>query len=219
MGVNKVREGITDYEVVEEAARQEIIRRYFRYKKEYILGLVGKEVVDEIEKILNFADLSETERSVVIPARECAKLNKEGNKGVFCGSAIDLKGKIICGKNSELLHSESACIINALKKLANIPQKINIFPRSVIDSIRMLKQKINLNSNPSLDVSEILIALAISASINPSAQECLDKLPMLRGAEMHVTHLPTKGDEVGLREIGINLTTDGELSGKIYLIE
>ncbi|HQL42206.1 MAG TPA: DUF1846 family protein, partial [Candidatus Omnitrophota bacterium] len=45
MGVNRAGFGITDDQAVQEAACQEIIRRYFRYKCEYALGLVDKESV------------------------------------------------------------------------------------------------------------------------------------------------------------------------------
>lgn len=222
MGVNKVKEGIIDEEIIKEASKQEIIRRYFRYKKEYQLGLIEKSVIDEIEKIMRVYDLTEELREVVLVARESAKLAEiegKGNKGFFCGCAIEINGEIITGKNSELLHSESACIINALKRLSKIPDSIDIFPKHIIDSIKKMRQKISGSSNPSLDVSEILIALAISASTNPSAQECIKKLSLLKGAEMHSTHLPTKGDETGIRDLGINLTTDAEISGRVYLIE
>lgn len=223
MGVNKVKEGIISEEIVQEASKQEIIRRYFRYKKEYQLGLINKDVLDRINKIMNSLDLSEKNRTVVSKARECAldseKNPQKGNKGFYCGSAISLGGKIITGKNSQLLHSESACILNTLKELAKIPDNIDLIPKQIINSIRFLKQKTHKNLNPSLDVSEILITLAISSSSNPSAQACIEKIPLLNGAEMHTTHLPTKGDETGIRDLGINLTTDAELTGKIYLVD
>ncbi len=34
------------------------------------------------------------------------------------------------------------------------------------------------------------------------------QLPKLRGCELHLTHLPTPGDERGLRRLGVNLTCD-----------
>ena len=221
MGVNKAKQGIIDDEIIQKASKQEIIRRYFRYKKEYFLGIVNKEVLDRIEKIMQRVEVNEKEREVVIHSRKAAKTAKQdsekGNRGFYCGSAIQLNGEIITGKNSKLLHSESACIINALKKLANIPGNILLFPKELINSIGRLKEKIYSNPNPSLDVSEILIALALSASTNPFALECINKLHLLKNSEMHTTHLPTKGDEIGLRDLGINLTTDAELTGKIYL--
>jgi len=219
MGISKTKEGIIDDNIVKEAAKQEIIRRYFRYKKEKLFGIVNKEVVDKIERLMQKLNLNENYRKVVVWARQAAldaeKDITKGSKGFYCGSAIEIDDKIITGKNSELLHSESACIINALKYLANIPDNIMLFPKNLIDSIRDLKQKISSNPNPSLDVSEILISLAISSPTNPSALECINKLPLLNGTEMHTTHLTTKGDEAGLRDLGINLTTDAELTAKI----
>jgi len=221
MGVSKTKQGIIDDEVVRWAAKQEIIRRYFRHKKENLLGIVGKEVVDRIEKLMQKLGIDEKYREVVKYARQAAleaeKEEDKGNKGFYCGSAIQIGNKIITGKNSELLHSESSCIIKALKYLANIPADIHLLPESMINNIRTLKQKISANPNPSLDVSEISVALAVASSTNPFVLECINKIPLLKSCEMHTTHLPTKGDEVGLRDLGINLTTDAELTPKIYL--
>jgi len=220
MGVSKTKEGIDNDEVVREASKKEIIRRYFRYKKEKVLGLTKKEVVDKVRKLMQELEVDENYLETVSYARQAAidseKQENKGNKGFYCGSAIKVDGKIIAGKNSELLHSESACIINALKYLANLPDDINLLSGTIINQIRELKKKILSSQNPSLDVSEILIALAISSPTNPAASECLDKIPLLKNCEMHTTHLSTKGDENGLRDLGINLTTDAELTPKIY---
>ena len=221
MGVSKTKQGIIDDEIVKEASKQEIIRRYFRYKKENLLGITGKEVVDKIEKLMQKLNLDESQRKVVQYARESAiqseKQEEKGNKGFYCGSAIEIDEKIITGKNSRLLHSESACIINSLKYLANIPDDIFLIPENLLQRIRNLKQIIYNSDDPSLDVSEILITLALSAENNPSAEKCIRELPNLKNCEMHTTHLPTKGDEEGIRNLKINLTTDSELGKKIYL--
>ena len=220
MGVSKAKLGIFDDDVVKEASKQEIVRRYFRHKKENILGIVEKDVVDKIEKLMGELDIDENYRKVVSFAREAAvgaeAQGGKGNKGFYCGSAIRVGAEMVSGKNSELLHSESACVINALKFVSGIPDDIALLPESLINSIKELKGKVIESSNPSLDVSEILIALAVSSSTNPTVKRCVDNLPLLRGCEMHTTHLSTKGDEVGLRDLGINLTTDAELSPKIY---
>jgi len=222
MGVSKTKAGIVNDEIIREASKQEIIRRYFRYRKEAILGLIKKEVVEKVRGLMQELNIDEGYRKTVIPARQAAvlaeKQKDKGNKGFYCGSAIEIKGKIITGKNSELLHSESACIINALKYLSNMPDEIDLLPKNIIEGIRELKKKIIYNESPSLDVSEILIALAISASTNPAAAKCLEHISLLKGCEMHTTHLSTKGDENGLRDLGINVTTDAVLTPKIYCI-
>jgi len=222
MGVSKTKEGIINDVVVNDASKREILRRYYRYKKENQLGLVEKEVVERVEKLMQKLELKESYRPVVKFARQSAidalKNGDKGNKGFYCGSAIEVNSSIITGKNSSFLHSESACIINSLKYLANIPDNIHLFPESLIESIRSLKKGILSTSNPSLEVSEILIALAISSSTNPSALECIKKLPELKGCEMHTTHIPAKGDESGLRDLGINVTTDAEFTPEIYVL-
>jgi uncharacterized protein (UPF0371 family) len=218
MGVSKTKQGIINEEVVKEAAKQEVLRRYFRYKKEYFFGHVGKEVLDRIERIMQRLNLVKEDRRVVVSAREALKNSREsnkGNRGVYCGSAIQLNGKIITGKNSELLSSESACIINALKELANIPDNINLISSSLINSLKNLNKKLSTKICSGLDVSEILIALALSVSTNPSASECLNKLCCLKNTEMHTTHLPSEGDEIGIRNIGINLTADTEIKERV----
>ena len=220
MGVSKAKLGIFDDDAVREASKQEIVRRYFRYRKENVLGIVDKSVVDKSEKLMQELGIDESYRVVVAAARKSAvdAEDKEGkgNKGFCCGSAIQIGENVIQGKNSELLHSESSCIINALKHVSNIPDDMDILPGSLINSIKELKKKIVKNSTPSLDVSEILIALAISSPTNPSAKRCIENLPLLYGCEMHTTHLLTRGDENGLRDLGINLTTDASLTPKIY---
>jgi len=60
----------------------------------------------------------------------------------------------------------------------------------------------------------VLIALSISATSNPAAQIAVEKLKELRGCEVHLTHMPTPGDEAGLRKLGVNLTSDPDFSTK-----
>ncbi|MEK6796009.1 MAG: DUF1846 domain-containing protein [Spirochaetota bacterium] len=46
----------------------------------------------------------------------------------------------------------------------------------------------------------------------------LQKLKELRGCEVHITHIPTPGDEAGLRRLGVNLTSDPNFSTKNLFI-
>jgi len=70
----------------------------------------------------------------------------------------------------------------------------------------------------SLDLEETLIALGISATTNPAAQLGIEKLVELRGCEAHMTHIPTPGDEAGLRRLGVNLTSDPSFSSKSLFV-
>ena len=69
-----------------------------------------------------------------------------------------------------------------------------------------------------LDLSEVLICLSLNAPANPMAQLALEKLKELHGCEVHTTHLPTPGDEAGLRRLGINLTSEPNFSDKALFL-
>lgn len=163
-------------------------------------------------------DIKQEDRKVVKPARQAAQeapKTKKGNDGIFCGAAIELKnGVIITGKNSPLMHAASALILNAIKKLAEIPDKIHLLSPAIIESIGNLKKNTLSAKAVSLDLDEALIALSISAATNPTAQIAMEKLKELEGCEIHMTHIPPPGDEAGLRRLGVNLTSEPQFSTK-----
>ena len=223
MGVNRAGFGIIDDEAVKEAAKQEVIRRCFRASCEYAMGLVDKETVQRAELIMGELNVKMEDRNVVEPARAAAsdaQRKKKGDEGIYCGAAIELKdGSIITGKNSPLMHSASSLILNAIKKLAEIPDKIHLLSPNIIDSIGNLKKSISQNQKVSLDLEEALIALSISVATNPTAQLAMEKLKELSGCEVHMTHIPTSGDEEGLRRLGVNLTSDPYFSTKSLFVK
>jgi uncharacterized protein (UPF0371 family) len=104
MGVNQAGFAIIDDDVTREAARQEMIRRYFRYRCEYAMGFADRETVQRVELFLSDFSLKPEDRRTVSPARQAAEEARQrnrGNEGIFCGAAIELKdGSIITGSNS-----------------------------------------------------------------------------------------------------------------------
>jgi uncharacterized protein (UPF0371 family) len=218
MGCNAAGFGITDDDVVRAAAKQELIRRYFRYSCEYLLGFVEKETVQRAELLMKELGVKPEDRRVVEPARRAAEEAREmgkGNKGIFVGAAMELRdGTIVTGKNSPLMHASSAMVLNAVKKLAEIPEKIPLLSPSIIESVGDLKKNVFGAKTVSLDLSEVLICLSINASTNPMAHLALEKMKELQGCEVHITHIPTPGDESGLRRFGTNLTTEPNFSSK-----
>ncbi len=208
MGVNRAGFGIVDEAAVVEASRQEILRRYFRYACEYAMGLTESESVRRVERLLQALGLRPDDRRVVMPARRAALAGK-GNQGICCGAAIELQaGAMVTGKNSPLLHAASSLILNAIKQLAGIPDKIHLLSPNITASIGALKRDILNGKTESLSLDETLVALSISSTTNPSAQLAMEKLKELAGCEMHLTHIPTSGDAAGLKRLGVNLTSD-----------
>ncbi|HUU39487.1 MAG TPA: hypothetical protein VMW42_00955, partial [Desulfatiglandales bacterium] len=134
-------------------------------------------------------------------------------EGIYCGAAIELKdGNIVTGNNSPILHAASSLILHAIKYLAEIPDKIKLLPPGITDSVKKFKTEILNAKTISLDLEETLIALSISATTNSAAQLAVEKIKELKGCEVHMTHIPTPGDEAGLRRLGVNLTSDPNFS-------
>jgi len=222
MGVNRANSGIMDNEVVMEAAKQEVIRRYFRYKCEYVMGFVEKETVQRVELLVKEFNLKPEDRRVVEPARKAAQeaIRKDkGNRGIFCGAAIELAdGSIVTGNNSPLLHASSSLILKAIKKTAGIPDQIPLLPNNIIESLSNLKRDVLQSKTVSLNLVETLTVLSISAASNPTAELAMAKLKDLRGCEVHMTHIPSPGDEAGLKRLGVNLTNDPNFPSKDLFI-
>ena len=212
MGVNRAGYGIVDDDLVREAATQEVIRRYLRYACEYAMGVADKETVQRAELLMKELGARPEDRSTVLPARQAAReaeVGGKGNDGIYCGAAIELPdGTMITGKNSPEMHSVSALVLNAVKRLADLPPAIHLLPPAIISSLTHFKREILQRTMLSLDLEETLIALSFSATSNPAAQVAIDELKHLRGCEVHLTHIPPPGDEAGLRKLGVNLTSD-----------
>ena len=218
MGVNRASAGIIDDDVISAASHQEIIRRYFRCAVEYAMGLVEKDTLDWARLVMEKVKAKVEDRSVVRPSRKAAKearLSGKGSEGMYCGAAIELNdGTIITGKNSPLMHSASSLILNATKHLAGLPDSVHLLPANMVEQATFLKKEVLTGKMISLDVEETLIMMGISAISNPSAHLAVEKLSELRNCEVHLSHIPTAGDEAGLRKLQVNLTCDPEFPSK-----
>ena len=212
MGVNRCGFGITDDAVCREAGKQEIIRRSFQIKSDYISGLADEETVNRISAIMDKCSLTEEDRSVVAPAREAlekAIAEGKGKNGTVCAAAIELPdGTIVTAHNSEMLHACSALLLNALKVMTGIPKEKDLIAADVIKSITAMKRDILSGRGVSMNLDEILIALAMSASVSDDAAKAMKALPLLKNAEVHLTHIPSPGDSSGIRKLGILATSD-----------
>ncbi|MBY8984070.1 MAG: DUF1846 domain-containing protein [Candidatus Lokiarchaeota archaeon] len=222
MGVNRAGFAITNDELVQEAAKQEMIRRFFRYSCEYAMGVAEKQTVQRAELLMKELNLSSIDRKVVGYARKAsieAQEKGKGNEGIFAGAALELKdGTIITGKNSPIMHAASALILNSIKTLAGIPDNILLLSPNILSSISKMKSEFYDKKKLSLNLEETLIALSISADFNPSAKVAMEKLSELKGCDMHSTHIPTPGDEEGLRVLGLYITSDPNFSSKSLFI-
>jgi len=214
MGVNRIGFGIVDDEVVRNASRQEIIRRFLRYQCAFAEGTAPRSMVERAKELMDTLGLKTEDRVVVEAARRTAEeahIQGKGKAGgkIVSGAAIQLKdGRIVTGKNSDEMHAVAAMVMNAVKTLSGIPAQIPLIGPNIIQSIAHMKQDILKVGYTSLNLDEALIGLAISSITNPAAQIAMEKLNLLRSCEVHMTHMVTPGDQAGLRRLGCRYTSD-----------
>jgi len=207
MGVNMIKECINDDDIICNAAKKEIVRRYYQEKVNYKTGLVSIDVPDRIKVLMNELNINESILETVDKALEKAQIT---NKNVL---AIKLSNrKIITGKESELLSAPSALIINAIKILSKIPDNIDLLSPSVLEPI--LKQR---KSKAPLQLPEVMIALSVCSVTNPVVEKALSCLGKLKNCEAHSTYIVTNGDKKALSELGIRLTCEDKFhSDNLY---
>lgn len=218
MGVNRISAGIINDNNCKEASKQEIIRRYYRTSCEYAMGFGTSEAVDKVILLMENNNIKVADRKVVTYSEKKRKEGLESNKGyngIVSAAALELSNsEIVCGLNSSLLHASSALVLNAIKNLAKIPDNIDLIPKNIIESIRNMKKELLNADRVSLDVDEVLIALAVSAASNPAAEAGMKQLNKLKESDAHLTHIPSNGDEAGLRKLGINVTSNPKYATK-----
>ena len=203
MGVNMAGFCITDNDAVCDAAKMEIVRRYYDTLCRKRNGIADAEEVYKAELIMNQVNIDSSFRKVVAPALEKAELTGEP------AAAIELAdGTIVTGKTSNLMGPSAACILNALKRLGNIDDDYLLLPIEVIEPIQKLKTENLGNHNPRLHADEILIALAISANTCDIAAKAMEQLPKLRGCQAHLSVIGANVDRAVFRKLGMNLTTE-----------
>lgn len=220
MGVNRVGFSVTDDEVIKEAACQEIIRRYLIAQCDYKKGKIEEDAVLRSKLLMDDLKLKVEDRKVVRPAREYAEFKRNLNSRYenVVVMAIELPdGTIVTGRSSRRMVAAAAAVLNAIKYLCGLADGIYLISPNVLKTIQHLKTKILLNDKSSLNCEEILSALAISATTNPTAQLGVDKLLLLNGCRAHCTAILSDRDAQTLRDLGIDVTSDPEyLTTNLY---
>jgi uncharacterized protein (UPF0371 family) len=208
MGVNMVGNCIVDDDVVCEASRQEIVRRYYTALCDQKQGKADHNQILKLELLMKKAKVTEDARRVVAPA-----LQKAEETGLPAAAMELPDGRIVTGKTSSLLGASAALLLNALKALAGMDDELHLIAPEVIDPIQHLKTEHFGNRNPRLHTDEVLIALSICAATDPKAELAMEQLSKLRGCEVHSSVILSAVDEKVFKRLGVNLTCQPRYKG------
>ena len=213
MGVNRAGFGIIDDAVCREAACQEVIRRYLIAECDYKKGKIESSMLERCKLLMDELDLTETDRAVVLPARDYAEEKRTQNARYSNVVVLALElpdGTIITGRSSRRMVAAAAAILNAAKKLCGMADPLLLISPNILQRIQELKSDVLRADKTSLNLEEVLTALTISAETNPSAEMALGKLQDLRGCKAHCTAILSDKDESTLKAMGIDVTCDPE---------
>ena len=209
MGVNMAGNCIFDDEAVCDAARQEVIRRYFASRCQDRKGMTDGKATGKIYLLMKNCGITVEERRPVAAAAALAEQTGEP------ALAVELPdGRLVTGKTSRLLGAASAMLLNALKALAGIDDAVKLISPQVIEPVQHLKVDYLGNQNPRLHTDEVLVALSICAATDPAAELAMKQLEKLRGCEVHSTVILSAVDENVFRSLGVNLTCDPAYQSK-----
>ena len=203
MGVNMAGNCIIDNDVVCEASRQEIIRRYYVALCGRRQGLVKDDEIVKLELMMKQTGVTPGDRKVVQFA-----LSKEQATGAPAAAMELPDGTVITGKTSNLLGASSALLLNALKYLGGIDDEVLLMSPQVIEPIQNLKVGHLGSINPRLHTDETLLALSICATTSDTAKLAMDQIAGLRGCEVHSTVILSPVDERIFKRLGINVTCE-----------
>ncbi len=203
MGVNMVGFCINDDQVCCDAAKQEIIRRYYTALNNLAQGDGNEAEVNKISLLMKQAKIDTSYRKPIRAAKERAE-----RSGVPC-SAIELAdGTIITAETSDLLGPSAALILNAVKHLAGIGHDVKLIPQHMIEPIQHTKTNYLRSLNPRLHTDEVLVALSVLSTHDDNCRRVLEKLPELYGCQMHSTVMLGEVDHKIFKKLGVGLTCD-----------
>ncbi len=212
MGVNTLAKAITDDKIVQEASKKEIVRRYFNERCNYKIGKSDYDSIQRIKLLMNELKIDEDYLDVIKPALKKAK---KVHRHVVSLKLPD--GKIITGKQTDLLEPTCALLLNAIKELTNIPDNVDLLAKNTLAPIIKLRKNTLTEISPRLNLQELLIALSICSVTNPILKKALDSLSDLEGCEAHSTYIISNGDLKTLKSLKINLTCEPNfLNDKVF---
>lgn len=210
MGVNMAGFCIFDNDAVVAASEQEIIRRYYAAKCRHLQnGENNENEIYKIELLLKQANITLDKRPVIKAA-----LDKAEQTGMPAAALELPDGTIVTGKTSSLLGASAALLLNALKKLGNIPDETPLISPAIIEPVQHLKLDHLGNSNPRLHTDEVLVALSICAVSSDVAEHAMEQLDKLKGCEMHSTVMLANVDYTTLKRLGVRLSCEPKYQTK-----
>lgn len=203
MGVNMIASCICDDEVCREAAKAEVIRRYYEALNKLAEGDATEAEVNKIALLMQKLKITTDDRKCTV----AAKVRQQ--KSEVASAAIEMEdGTILSAETSPLLGPSAAILLNAVKYLAGIDQSIKLIPQDMIEPIQKMKVTYLHGHNPRLHSDEVLIALSMLSPSNDYCRKAVEALPLLKGCQLHTTVMLSEVDRKTFKKLGVDFTSE-----------
>jgi uncharacterized protein (UPF0371 family) len=205
MSVNMAGFAINDDEMLAHAAKDEIIRRYYYAQCEYKKGIDNEASINRLEMLMSELGINTGFRRVAAAATEKFKQKKE------IAIALELgNGRIITGRNTDIMTAGASVLINSLKILAKINDDIYLLMPAQLEPMQKLKSYLYKNEETLLNAYDVLTALSIGKATNPIAARVLANLDKLHGCDAHSSHMIRREDKDAFKYLDISLSQEPE---------
>ena len=202
MGVNMVGNCISDDLVCSIASKKEIVRRYFNECVNYKKGLVDLDTPQKVKVLMNEMNIDEDILPIIAAAREKHKTSKKHSM------AIELSnGKIVTGRETDLLSPSSSLIINTIKEITKITDDVDLLASNILKPILKFKKGDN-EFNNKLNLQETLIALSVCSVTNPIIGKAMNNLKKIEDCDVHSTYIVPDDELNTLKKLKLNITSD-----------
>lgn len=203
MGVNMIKDAITDDKLAQISAKKEILRRYYRAECDYKKGQITFDNLERNKSLVSEVKVTDDAIRSIDVARQTAK--DYGYPTV----ALELpNGTIVTGKSKKIITASGAVILNALRTLAGLGDDFDIITDDILLPIVSYRTNILKSHCTLLTVDDILVALSICSAKNEKAKKALAKLTELKNCDAHSTYILPSSEENTLKKLGINVTCD-----------
>ena len=203
MGVNMIKDAITDDKLAQISAKKEILRRYYRAECDYKKGQITFDNLERNKSLVSEVKVTDDAIRAIDVARQTAK--DYGYPTV----ALELpNGTIVTGKSKKIITASGAVILNALRTLAGLGDDFDIITDDILLPIVSYRTNILKSHCTLLTVDDILVALSICSAKNEKAKKALAKLTELKNCDAHSTYILPSSEENTLKKLGVNVTSD-----------
>lgn len=202
MCVNMVGFAITDDQVVREASKQEIVRRYYRTKEQLRKGQIDQDTLTRIEMLMSEVDVTKNYRTCAVKAVE---KTVEKGRGVI---ALEAENFIAYGTTDKLVSRCSSVVLNALKMFAGIDDDVKLISSEILTPILKLRKDFLGERKATLPLNDVLSALAICAKTDKLAKRAYDMIPRLKNANAHATYNVSSAEQITMVKLGVFITQE-----------